>query len=102
MLLHNGVFGDGVCLEGISDARNSLVISQPYIRGSIPERSRTNQFVEQIGFEQMADGFLFSQERSVAIMDTKPANFIETEDGGVHSIDVAIFEPTRVMIDLWI
>ncbi len=101
MQLHNEVFGDQVYLEGISASRNSLIISQPYIRGAIPARYRTNQFVRRIGFEKMADGFWYSQKRTVAITDTKPANFIETEDGGIHPIDVAIFVPTRAMITLW-
>ncbi len=101
MLLHNEVFGDSVRLEGISESGNSLVISQPYIQGKIPERSRTNQFVQQIGFDQIADGFWYSQQRTVAITDTKPANFIETDDGGIHPIDIAIFVPSRAMLQLW-
>ncbi|MEZ5303513.1 MAG: hypothetical protein R3F11_23155 [Verrucomicrobiales bacterium] len=103
LILHNKIFGDEIRLEGLLQEGSSLsiVTSQPYIKGLIPERSEVDDLLAGSGFRRMQDGFWFSQERQVGIVDTKPANFIRSDDGAIHPIDVVIFIPTEAMLSLW-
>ena len=104
MLYHNRVFADDIHLEGILEDQTGthLVISQPLIKGSKPERPDVEAYLRGLGFSLVCDGYhWYRGSDDVALADTKPANFIQEPDGTIHAVDVIIFRPSDVMMNCW-
>ncbi len=98
--MHNALFEDDVCLEGVIVSKKpsnlpgivpggaSMVISQRWLVAADHERPHPNEdeiitLMEELGFEPIPDSFFgwFSESKSLLVLDAKPDNFVKTADG---------------------
>ncbi len=94
--LHNHIFGDDVELEGLiqTPAGISLVVSQRWIAGTVPEDGQIDLLMRGLGF--VPTDYLesyYNTETGIAVLDCHDGNFILGNDGRNYPIDVIPLVP---------
>ena len=76
-----------------------IVVSQPLIVGTRPEREEIVAFMRQLGFQPVRDTLLFFDEsRDLLIGDGHPGNFLRNDEGQIFAFDVLPVKATGKML----
>lgn len=96
--LSNKIFGDDLKWEGgiQKDGKISTVTSQRYLNGTEPTVDEAGKYMEARGFREVpgAPDTWYRAKDDMLVGDAKTRNFIKTEDGKVHAIDLIPKEAT--------
>ena len=97
----NEIFGDVIKVEGsvflAGESAPRVVTTQPWYRASEsrpePTQKEIDIYMRKKGFLKAYDGAYLHESKSIAASDAVPKNFIRTEEGHVHPVDVILIEP---------
>ncbi|MFO1482198.1 MAG: hypothetical protein U1F71_02440 [Verrucomicrobiaceae bacterium] len=87
----NELFEDEAQFLGLVDdaAGPRMVVSQPLVVGTRPERDEIVAFMAGLGFKPVCDTSLFFDvSRDLLVGDAHPGNFLRNAEGQVFAIDV--------------
>jgi N12 class adenine-specific DNA methylase/DNA repair protein RadC len=97
MQVMNDVFSDGVAIEGwikpTPDSGAVLVTSQPWISGKESTLPEIDTYMRRRGFLRMYDGAWWNPSSEMQVTDALPKNFITSDTGHVHPIDLIVSWP---------
>lgn len=96
---HNALWNDDIKVEGLSE--RGFAFSQPYYKGRHPVAAEMRAFLTDAGFRPVGAASISRNARhiqdktwisdtGVILSDVKPDNFIRTDDGETHPIDLFI------------
>ena len=100
LILQNRVFGDSVCLEGVTQEAGgtAIVTSQPHLAGTAPVREEILSFMSRLWFRPLRGLHLgrpgslafYRDLDEVAVFDAHPGNFVKDAEGIVLPIDLIL------------
>ena len=107
LILQNRVFGDSVCLEGMTQEAGGIAIvtSQPHLAGTAPTREEILSFMARLWFKPLRGldlgrpGSLafYRDLDEVAAFDAHPGNFVRDAEGIVLPIDLILLHASEAL-----
>ncbi len=90
----NRLFGDDIQLHGVLETKRgpALVISQPFIAGSVPTAEDVSSWFEKDGYHSTGHNRWKSDSTGAEIADAHVGNLIKVGDGDLVPIDLQVLD----------